>query len=107
MKNNPQTAFSPRIESAIEQIRHRLVLASMDESKHLKEREEQYVDVAISTPGGILVIKENEEGWWKESYNFKGDVTKQIQKLKDDPTVIYGVYTTFRFNEPGGWYDIG
>lgn len=93
--------ISPKQEFLLERLLLLDELSSFDPSRHLKEREAQYVDVKTATPGGIMVIKETPEGWWKESYNAKGDVTKQLQKLKDDPTIACGWLTTSRFNGSG------
>lgn len=92
------------LQSNLETLNTALQIAEFDEEKHLKEREKQYCDMHLLTQG-IFVIRETDDGWWKESIDFKGDVSKQIDKLKNDPTVACGWTNTARFNEPGGWSD--
>lgn len=94
---------SPAMAHQDEQLNYQLVLASFDTAKHLRGREQQYVDVKIMTPGGIMVIRETDEGWWKESYDVSKNPEKQLEKLKNDPTVACGWITTARFAGNGGW----
>lgn len=91
--------------AAYEELCFQIQMAEFDKDKHLKRREKQYVEIGIKTPGAIIVVRETEDGWWRESYDFSNNPEKQIEKLKNDPTVACGWYSTARFNEPGGWYD--
>ncbi len=95
---------SPALQHRIERLFFALQLADFPEDRHLSEREKQYCEMNLLTHG-IFVIRETEDGWWKESIDFKHDVAKQIEKLKADPTVACGWINQARFNEPGGWYD--
>lgn len=98
------TSNSPAFLSGLERLQFALTLASFDQDKHLKNREHQYVNVALSTHG-IFIIRETEDGWWKEALDVKGDPHKQLEKLKADPTVACGWAITPRFTEKGGWAD--
>lgn len=95
---------SPAFQSKVERLNFDIQLSEFNEDRHLHAREKQYCDANLTTHG-IFVIRETEEGWWKESIDFKGDVTKQMEKIKADPTVACAWINQARFNEPGGWYD--
>jgi len=88
----------------LEQLQFALQMMCFDESRHLKEREKPYPEINRSIHG-IFIIRETAEGWWRESIDFKGDVKKQVAKLKADPSVAAAWLNRPRFYEPGGWYD--
>lgn len=88
---------------ALEQLSYIKAISSLDPSKHLKQREGDYVHVGMMTPGAIHIIKETEEGWWEESHDVKGNVQKQLDKFLQNPSVIYGWITSHRFSDKGGW----
>lgn len=94
---------SPAEQSLLERLRYQSQMALFDESRHLRQREKQYVHSQMS--GELLIIRETTDGWWKEDVQMKGNVEKQIQGLIDDPTVACGWVISQRFTEPGGWYD--
>ena len=98
------TDDSPRFLSMAQSLSVYIQMSQFDESKHLKEREKQYCEMNLTTHG-IFVIRETEDGWWRESIDFNGDVEKQIKKLKDDSTVACGWLSQPRFTQQGGWYD--
>ena len=95
--------MSPALESAIEQFRFDLQMSEFDESKHLKEREDQYVWVGVGP--GILVVKETPDGWWREDIKLKSDVKQQIEKLVADPAIACVWLRNNRFAGSGGWDD--
>lgn len=95
---------SPRLQHEIERFSLEVHLAAFPPDRHLKDRERQYCTMNINTHG-IFVVRETEEGWWRESIDFKGDLEKQIEKLTNDETVACGWINTARFCEPGGWHD--
>jgi hypothetical protein len=97
-------SLSPATQHVMEQIFFEKQMEAFPEASHLNERERQYCQANLLT-SGIFVIRETPEGWWRESIDFKGDITKQIDKLRLDPTIACGWITTPRFTGPGGWYD--
>ena len=94
--------MSPKLEHELEHFNYALTMSSFDPAKHLKEREEKYV-MPTYMGGDILVVRETKDGWWRESIDFKSDPEKQIEKLKNDPTVAVGWFGTPRFRGNGGW----
>lgn len=103
-----QTIDNPKILAAIEMLSYVQAIDELGEDRHLKEREKQYVNMGIMMPGSIFIIRETEDGWWKEYHDMgksEDKNKKMIQKFMDDPTVAYGWYTTMRFQDKGGWYD--
>lgn len=96
--------MSPALENAIERLRFVTTMALFDPDKRLKEREDEYVLVDLAAPGGCVIVRETEEGWWFESHDLRKNM-RQLERLLADPTVACGWYTTPRFNDPGGWYD--
>jgi hypothetical protein len=96
--------MSIAIESMIENDNLHFKISQFDKSKHLKEREKEYCKANTLTHG-FFVIRNTEEGWWRESIDFKGDISKQMQKLNDDPTVSCAWVNQPRFTECGGWSD--
>ena len=96
--------LSPAIEYQVEQFAFAIQCSAFNETQHLKERERQYCMSNLHTHG-LFIIRETQDGWWRESIDFKGDVGKQVEKLMSDPTVACGWINAPRFNEPGGWYD--
>lgn len=86
----------PEEQSFVERFQYKKASLSFDEDKHLTEKEKQYIDTALHREG-IFIIRETEEGWWKESLDFKGDIEKQIMDLIKDPTVAYGWIIDQRF----------
>lgn len=100
-----QKELTPRIEHEIETALFHADLARFPPERHLKEREKQYCNAAIVTHD-IFVIRETEEGWWRESIVRKdGDAfKKQIEKLRADKTVASGWFSSPRFtSRNGGW----
>lgn len=98
--------MSPALESALEHLDFDLYMATLDSEKHLKDKEEQYVNMARCSPGSILVIRETEKGWWKESYDLpdtEPKVNKLLDKLNKDDTVLTYWVIGFRFIDKGGW----
>lgn len=89
---------------ALERLNLDIELSYFDEEKHLIEREKQYCCSNL-TSHGIFVVRETQDGWWRESIDFKGELSKQIDKLRKDPSVSIGFINTARFNDNGGWYD--
>jgi len=87
------------LEAAIEDFSYQLSLTQFAPEKHLKEREEQYVDVFMADD--IMIVRETEQGWWKERLPYKN--AAQLERLKADPTVATGWLKTRRFNDNGGW----
>ena len=53
--------------------------------------------------GDIFVVRETEEGWWREEIDFASDVEKQIEDHRKDPTIAVGWFGTSRFRGNGGW----
>jgi hypothetical protein len=98
-----QIEMSPRIQHQIESMRVFAKFAEFDPNKRLTNKEDQYCWIGLCQPGGVLIIRETDEGWWVESPEIKKP--SQLQKLIDDPTVACGWSNTRRFNEPGGWFD--
>ncbi len=98
--------YSPATENIIEKVNYILQMSQFDQNNHLINREKQYSRANLFTHG-FYVIRETEDGWWRESIDFRGDTLKQLEKLKTDPTIACGWINQPRFNEPGGWYDIG
>lgn len=96
---------SPSLQGNVERALYCLTINSFDESRHLKEREEQYVDTILDT-GGILIVRETAEGWWKESLKIKKNIKEKLQELIADPTVACGWIMDSRFPEKGGWGDL-
>jgi hypothetical protein len=96
--------MSIALQSTLGKINVLMQIAEFDKAKHLKEREHQYCTMNLTTHG-IFVIRETEEGWWRESIDFKSDIPKQIEKLKNDSTVACGWVNQQRFHEQGGWHD--
>lgn len=96
--------MSPKEEHLVEKIQFLKTLSLFDESKHLADREHQYVNTKMMIPGGVLIIRETEEGWWRESYNYKDEI--QLEKLINDPQVAAGWISSHRFNQNGGWYEL-
>ena len=92
--------MSPKLESELEALNYSIQMAQFDPKKHLKEREEQYVH---GINDYMEIVRETEDGWWRESLDFKGDPAKQIEKLKNDKTVVVGWLITHRFRGNGGW----
>lgn len=86
-------------EAALENLYYQFSLAQFAPEKHLREREEQYVDVFMA--GDVMIVRETEQGWWKEKIQYKNET--QLEKLKADPTVAMGWLKTRRFNDNGGW----
>jgi len=72
---------------------------------HLENMEHQYCLSGLLSPNTIFLIRETEEGWWRESVDLKGDAKKQTERLKNDPTVACAWINTPRFSEKGGWHD--
>ena len=87
------------LEAMLESLDYELSLAEFAPAKHLREREEQYVDVFMA--GDIMIVRETEQGWWKEKLQYKN--ATQLEKLKADPTVAIGWLKIRRFNDNGGW----
>lgn len=100
----PDKLMSPRHLNRLENFYLDLELSQFKENRHLVQREKPYCQMNLTTHG-IFVIRETEDGWWRESIDFKGDLSKQIDKLKADSTVACGFINQSRFNEPGGWSD--
>lgn len=92
---------SPKLESKMERLNYLIQMVQFDPKKHLKEREEKYVWVNPD----IMIVRETEEGWWREEQDWKDDGEKQIEKLKSDKTVACGWFCTPRFKGGGGWCD--
>lgn len=94
--------MSPRIEYFFEQLNYCQQMMAFKPERHLKNREAQYVH---ATNDEIMLVRETEDGWWRESLDFKGDAQAQIEKLRQDDTVAAGWFRTLRFTDKGGWYD--
>ena len=93
--------LSPRLESELEELNYQLHMAEFDPARHLNDREDQYVH---GTHDGISIVRETEDGWCRESIPYKSDVNAQIEKLKNDKTVVVGWFSSPRFNSKnGGW----
>lgn len=92
--------MSIKSEYANELFNYYKVMASFAPERHLKEREELYVH---GINDAIKIVRETEEGWWRESLDFKGDVQKQLERLLLDETVACGWITERRFTDNGGW----
>ena len=100
--------MTPSQEAIIEQLSYFSALNSLAKINHLKSREKYAVEIIRSCPGNIFIIKETEDGWWRESHELgKNELArkKQIKKLIDDPSVAYGWIIDRRFSENGGWAD--
>ena len=93
---------SPKFEHELELLNFNLTMAQFDPAKHLKEREKPYVQPPYMG-GDIFIVRETEEGWWREEIDFKPNREAQIQKMLDDKTVAVGWFGTPRFSGNGGW----
>lgn len=91
---------SPKLEYEIESLNYALQMAQFDPAKHLKNKEKQYVH---GLNDDIKIVRETEEGWWRESIDVKGNMEEQIKKLREDKTVAIGWFCTPRFGGNGGW----
>lgn len=94
--------MNPKLEHEMEALNHTFQMAQFDPQKYLKGREERYVWVKPD----IMIVRETEDGWWREEQDFKSmpeAVEKQIEKLRQDPTVATGWFNTPRFSRNGGW----
>lgn len=94
---------SPKKEYEIENLNFMKKMSQLDPAKHLKEKENKYI-MNPHLGGNIFVVRETEEGWWREEIEFKGDTKKQIEELQDDKTVAVGWFGSPRFtSKNGGW----
>lgn len=94
---------SPALEHAIEMLNYHIQLSQFDPEKHLKDREQQYCQLALLGAADCFLIRETEDGWWRESVDLKSCET--MQKYIDDPTAACAWLMTPRFTELGGWAD--
>ena len=95
--------MSPKLEHDMERLNFNIQMSQFDPAKHLKEREEQYIALPYCPNCEIFVVRETEEGWWRENINFAKDLDKQIQEHKNDPTIAVGWFSSPRFRGNGGW----
>lgn len=96
--------MSPAKEYAMEKLIYNSQLYAMGWDKHLKDIEKQYQTLELSG-GDIHVIHENEHGWWRENIQLESNFKEQMEKLAADSGIALIFVLSFRFTEPGGWYD--
>jgi hypothetical protein len=94
--------MSPRLEHLLEKLNFDIKMSQFAPENHLKEREKQYIQ-SPDMGGDIFIVRETEQGWWRETHDYEKDVEAQIKRYQEDKTVAMGWFGTPRFKGNGGW----